>query len=220
MSASRGGRRADLSVYLIVGPESTRGRPMHEVVASAVDGGATAVQLRWKDAPARAFVEEARRLVSLLRPRGVPLIINDRVDVAMAAGADGIHVGQEDMAPADVRRMVGPDMLLGLSITCRADAAGLDPTIVDYAGVGPVFATPSKADATPPLGLAVTAEIARALGVPSVAIGGIGIANAREVLDTGVKGLAVISAICGADDPRAAAAALAACGRAPLRQPA
>lgn len=217
MSARRSAR-VDLSVYLIVGPEATRGRAVHDVVAAAVDGGATAVQLRWKDAPARAFVEEARRLVSLLRPRGVPLIVNDRVDVAIAAGADGIHVGQEDMAPADARRMVGPDMLLGLSITCRDDVAGLDPAIVDYAGVGPVFATPSKADATPPLGLAETAAITRALGVPAVAIGGIGIANARHVLDTGVEGLAVISAICGADDPRGAAAALAACRRTPRPQ--
>lgn len=220
MNAPRALRRADLSVYLIVGPESTRGRPLLDVVAAAVAGGATAVQLRWKDAPARAFVEEARRLATALRPRGVPLIVNDRVDVAIAAGADGVHVGQDDMAPADVRRMVGPEMLVGLSITCRADVAGLDPAIVDYAGVGPVFATPSKEDATPPLGLAETAEICRALEVPTVAIGGIGIANARAVLDTGVDGLAVISAICSADDPRTAAAALASCCRASRPRPA
>jgi len=183
-------------------------------VFAAVEGGVTAVQLRCKDYPARAFVEEARALIAELRPLGIPLIVNDRVDVALAAGADGVHVGQDDLAAADVRRMVGDDLLVGLSVTNLAEAFALDPAIVDYAGVGPVFATPTKPDAAPPLGIAGTHAVCNVLTVPAVAIGGIGPTNAAEVLTTGVAGVAVISAICGADSPRTSAAQLAALTRA------
>jgi thiamine-phosphate pyrophosphorylase len=183
-------------------------------VLAAVEGGVTAVQLRRKDHSARAFVEEARALVAELRPRGIPLIVNDRVDVALAADADGVHVGQDDLPAADVRRMVGEDLIVGLSVTNVAEARALDPAIVDYAGVGPVFATPTKPDAAPPLGLGGTRAVCDVLTVPVVAIGGIGLTNAAEVLTTGVVGVAVISAICGADHPRARAAQLAALTRA------
>lgn len=214
MTNVRGRPPVDLSLYLVAGPRDTRGRPLGEVVLEAVAGGVTAVQLRRKDHAARAFVEEARALVAALRPLGVPLIVNDRVDVALAAGADGVHVGQDDVTPADARRIVGEGMLLGLSVTSVAEARALDPRVVDYAGVGPVFATPSKPDAAPALGLEGTRAASGALAVPAVAIGGVGPANARAVLATGVAGIAVVSAICAADDPRAAAAALAAAARA------
>lgn len=213
-SGQAGNRELDLSLYLVVGPGDTGGRPLRDVVLAAVQGGATAVQLRRKDHSARAFAEEARALVAELRPRGIPLIVNDRVDVALAADADGIHVGQEDLPAADVRRMVGEDLLVGLSVTNVAEALALDPAIVDYAGVGPVFATPSKPDAAPPLGIVGTRAVCDVLTVPAVAIGGIALTNAAEVLTTGVAGIAVISAICGADDPRASAAQLAALARA------
>ena len=209
-------RTLDLSLYLVVGPDDTRGRPVRDVVLAAVAGGATVVQLRRKDHAARAFVEEARTLVAALRPRGVPLIVNDRVDVALAADADGVHVGQEDMAVADVRRLVGERMVVGVSVTTPAEARALDPTLVDYAGVGPVFATASKPDAAPPLGVDGTRAVCDVLaprGLPAVAIGGIGAANAAAVRATGVAGVAVISAICAADDVRAAAASLAALTR-------
>jgi thiamine-phosphate pyrophosphorylase len=207
-------RGADLSLYLVVGPGDTRGLPLREVVLAAVEGGVTAVQLRCKHHSARDFIQEARALVAELRPRGIPLIVNDRVDVALAVGADGVHVGQDDLAAPDVRRMVGEDLLLGLSVTSLAEAFALDPAIVDYAGVGPVFATPTKPDAAPPLGLGGTRAICDALSVPAVAIGGIGLTNAADVLTTGVAGIAVISAICGAESPRAGAAQLAALTRA------
>ena len=203
----------DLSLYLVVGPGDTRGRPVHEVVLAAVAGGVTAVQLRRKDHAARAFVEEARALAAALRARGVPLIVNDRVDVALAAGADGVHVGQDDLPIPDVRRLVGETLVIGLSVTSVAEARALDPALVDYAGIGPVFATPSKPDAALPLGLDGTRAVCGVcdgLAVPTVAIGGIGAANAAVVQGTGVRGLAVISAVCAADDPRSAAAALAA----------
>lgn len=204
----------DLSLYLVIGPDDTLGRPLREVVLAAVEGGVTAVQLRCKDHPARAFVEEARALVAELRPRGIPLIVNDRVDIALAVGADGVHVGQDDLAPADVRRMVGEHLLVGLSVTSVAEACALDPAIVDYAGVGPVFASPTKPDAAPPVGIAGTRAVCDVLTVPAVAIGGIGPTNIAEVLTAGVAGVAVISAICSAADPRTSAEQLAALTRA------
>lgn len=200
----------DLSLYLVVGPEFVRDGSIRDVVLAAVAGGATAVQLRWKEGSTRAFIDEARGLMATLRPLNIPLIINDRVDVALAAGADGVHVGQADMDPRDARRLIGDSAMLGLSVSSLADAQLLDASIVDYAGVGPVLATPSKTDATPPLGIPGTQQVLGALHVPSVAIGGITCANAADVLSTGADGLAVISAICGAAHPGEAAAALAA----------
>ncbi len=205
--AARGGV-PDLTLYLVVGPDDTLGRPVQEVVMAAVEGGVTLVQLRWKQHPTRELVSVGRELLGELRSAGVPLIVNDRVDAAMAIGADGVHVGQEDMRVEEVRRLVGDDMLVGLSITGMQDVAGLDRTLVDYAGVGPVFAPQSKADAAPPLGLHGTSEVVSALSLPSVAIGGITLANATQVMRTGVSGLSVVSAISGAADPRKAAAEL------------
>lgn len=214
----------DVSLYLVAGPDDTRGRPLVDVVTAAVDGGVTAVQLRRKDGAGRAFVEEARALVAALRPRGVPLVVNDRVDVALAADADGVHVGQDDIPLADVRRLVGPAMLVGLSVTRLAEAEALDPALADYVGVGPVLSTATKPDAAPPLGaagvrLVCDSLLARAPHVPAVAIGGIGAANAADVMDAGVAGLAVVSAICAADDPAAAARALLAIVRSRVPEP-
>ena len=206
----------DLSLYLVAGPGDTSGRPLFDVVLEAVRGGVTAVQLRWKDDAGRAFVEQARALIDALRPLGIPLIVNDRVDVALASGADGVHVGQDDIAPSDVRRMVGDGLLIGLSVTCIEEARRVDPRMVDYVGLGPVFTTPSKADAAPPLGLEGVRATCDVLSVPAIAIGGITAANATPVIATGVAGIAVVSAICGADDPRRAATELAMLVRAAL----
>jgi thiamine-phosphate pyrophosphorylase len=200
----------DLGLYLILGPDTTLGRPLRDVALAAVAGGATVVQLRQKGGASRAFVEEARALIAVLRPLGVPVIVNDRADVALAAGADGVHVGQDDMSPEDVRRIVGPQLLVGLSVTNVAQARDVDATVVDYVGVGPVFATTSKSDAAPALGIEGTAQVCRALRLPAVAIGGIDRDNAARVLATGVQGIAVISAVCAAEDPELAAALLAA----------
>jgi thiamine-phosphate pyrophosphorylase len=197
--------RLDLSLYLVVGREDTMGRPIKEVVLDAVHGGVTAVQLREKHASTRDFVDQARALTALLRPFGVPLIINDRVDVALAAGADGVHVGQDDMSAADARRLVGPDVIVGLSITTLAEAESADLSAVDYVGVGPVFDTPTKLDAAPPLGIAGTTKVCHVLSLPSVAIGGINCDNAARVRATGVDGIAVVSAICSAASPADAA---------------
>ena len=189
----------DLSVYFITDPEFCRARGLVETVRAAVAGGATMVQLRDPVAKTRALVEEARALVALLRPQGIPLIINDRADVALAADADGLHVGQADLSPADARRLIGPDRILGLSITAEADLAG-----VDYLGVGPIFATATKPDAAPPIGTAGLRAIATRVSLPIVAIGGIHAGNAGQTIGAGARGIAVVSAIAAAVDPEAA----------------
>lgn len=198
----------DVSLYLVIGPGDTGGRAIVDVVLAAVRGGVTAVQLRRKDHAAGAFVEEARALVCVLRPLGIPLIVNDRVDVALAADADGVHVGQLDLSVADVRRIVGERMLVGLSVTSMEEARAVRAAEVDYVGVGPVFATASKPDAAAPLDADGTRAVCAVLSVPCVAIGGVGIGNIDDVLSTGVAGVAVISAICAAASPHAAAVEL------------
>jgi len=202
-------RAPDLSVYLVADPTATRGRPLLDVVAAAVRGGATLVQLRDKEGGGRATVEGARALVALLRPLGVPLVVNDRVDVAVAAGADGAHVGQRDLPAADARRLLGPEAILGVSASSAAEARAVDDDVADYVGAGPVFATGSKADAEPPTGLDGLAAICAATALPVVGIGGITADNAASVVATGARGVSVISAVCGADDPEAAVRALA-----------
>ncbi|RDD63670.1 thiamine phosphate synthase [Ferruginivarius sediminum] len=195
----------DLSLYLVVGAGDTGSRPLEEVVLAAVAGGVTLVQLREKNASTRAMLERAKRLKVLLVPRGVPLIVNDRVDVALAAGADGVHLGQDDMPPADARRLVGEHMVLGLSVGDENEAETADPALVDYIGIGPAFATGTKADAGSAIGPDGVAALRRRVALPAVAIGGITAANAVALRDSGVEGIAVVSAICAAEDPKSAA---------------
>jgi len=184
------------------------GRPLAGIVVAAVNGGVTMVQLREKTASTRACIEQARVLKRLLAPLRVPLLINDRIDVVLAAGADGAHVGQQDMPVALARQLLGPAAIIGLSITELGQVRDRDVELADYLGVGPIFAQSTKLDATPPLGLDGLAEVRRATGKPIVAIGGVSAANADAVRSAGADGIAVVSAIMGADDPRAAAAAL------------
>jgi len=198
----------DLSLYLVLGAADTGRRPFEEVVLSAVEGGVTLVQLREKDATTRVLLEHALRLKALLQPRGVPLIVNDRLDVALAANADGVHLGQDDMPAATARQLLGPDKLIGLSVGDTMEAAGADPELVDYVGLGPAFATGSKDDAGDAIGPDGVAALRRKVALPSVAIGGINAGNAAQLAGSGVEGIAVVSAICAADDPEGAAEAL------------
>ncbi|MFU2208401.1 thiamine phosphate synthase [Solidesulfovibrio sp. C21] len=201
-------RTFDLGVYLVTDRPALMGRELLDVVGRAVAGGATMVQLREKTAATREFVELARAVLGLTRPRGVPLIINDRVDVALAAGADGVHVGQDDMHPADVRALLGAKAIIGLSVTGEAEARAARGMPMDYLGAGPVFATATKKDAGAPQGIPGLAAMLALSEVPVVAIGAIKEANAREVMETGVAGVAVVSAICSAPDPHDAATQL------------
>jgi thiamine-phosphate pyrophosphorylase len=193
---------------LVTDSALANGRSLVGVVAAAVKGGVTMVQLREKTASTRAFIEEARALKRLLAPLRVPLLINDRIDVALAAGADGAHVGQHDMPVALARQLLGPAAIIGLSITELGEVRDEDVELADYLGVGPVFAQSTKLDATPPLGLDGLAEVRRATSKPIVAIGGVSAVNAGAVRSAGADGIAVVSAIMSADDPMAAAAAL------------
>jgi thiamine-phosphate pyrophosphorylase len=202
-------RRFALDLYFVTDRAmcGTRGG-LERTVAEAVAGGVTVVQLRDDETPAPELVELARRLKGILAPARVPLVVNNRLDVALAAGADGLHVGQADTSPPAARIRLGPDLILGLSVTDPAQLAAVDPALVDYLGVGPVFGTSTKPDAAPAMGLAGLAATCAGTALPIVAIGGIDLSNAAAVVRAGADGVAVVSAICAAGDPLAAAASL------------
>ncbi len=198
----------DLSVYLVTDRPLCGGRPLEEVVAAAVRGGCGLVQLREKHASTGEFVALARRLKLVLDPLGVPLLINDRVDVALAVDAAGAHVGQSDMPWEDARRLLGPDKILGLTIDTMDELREAQPFDVDYLGVGPVFATNTKSDPAPTWGLEVFKQACTAGKHPVVGIGGIDASNAEQVIRCGAQGVSVVSAICAAASPDQAAAEL------------
>lgn len=201
----------DLSLYLVVDPAMCARRGVVSTVAAAVDGGVSAVQLRDKDASARDLYSLATALVSTLDGTGVPLLVNDRLDVALAAGADGVHLGQDDLPVQQARSVAGPDFLIGLSVSTAAQAAeanALPVATVDYVGASPVFATPTKPEAAEPLGLRGLTDVCEHSDLPCVAIGGIHSENVDAVRACGVDGVAVVSAICAAPEPAEAAAAL------------
>lgn len=186
-------------------------RSLEHVVMQAVRGGVASVQLREKGLSTRAFVEEALRIKALLAPLGVPLIINDRVDVALAVGANGVHVGQSDMPPRIVRKLMGPQAILGLSVETWEDVVRAQDQPVDYLGVSPVFATLTKSDTRGAWGLEGLARIHAFSRHPLVAIGGLHAGNISAVLQAGAQGVAVVSALCAAEDPAQAAQDLCRC---------
>jgi thiamine-phosphate pyrophosphorylase len=188
-------------VYLVTDRGLCRNRPLQDVVLQSVQGGAAYVQLREKDVSTRTFVEEALGIKKILLPFDVPLIINDRIDVALASGADGVHIGQEDMPYATARKLMGPKSIIGLSVETWQDVEAAQKLDVDYIGVSPVFATPTKTDTKEPWGLDGLRKIKAFSRHPLVAIGGIHETNARAVVEAGADCLAVVSAICAADDP-------------------
>jgi thiamine-phosphate pyrophosphorylase len=216
-------RRFDLSLYLVLDPGLCAGIGMVETARAAVAGGATMVQLRDKDGGAARIVEVGRALMAALAGTGAALIVNDDVEAAVAIGADGVHVGQGDMTAAEARARIGPGAILGLTVETPALAAAADPSIVDYIGAGPVFATPTKADHKLPVGFEGLAVQVAASSIPAVAIGGLKARHVAQVLATGARGLAVVSAICGQPDPEAAARdlakAIAACRMAAVDKP-
>jgi thiamine-phosphate pyrophosphorylase len=198
-----------LDLYLVTDRSLCAARGIERLVQEAVAGGVTMVQLRDDETPAAELAELARRLVALLAPTGVPLIVNNLVGVAAASGAAGVHVGQGDAPPAEVRGVLGTASFLGLSITEPGQLAAVDPKLVDYLGVGPVFATATKRDAAPAIGTSGLAACRERTALPIVGIGGIDRGNAASVVEAGADGVAVVSAICGAADPAAAARDLA-----------
>ena len=194
-----------MTLHLVTDRPLAAPRTIEDVVAAAVRGGVTVVQLREKECCTREFVALARKLKEMLTPLAVPLIVNDRADVALAAGADGVHAGQSDMDCRDLRRLLGPGAIIGLSVETPAQAEQAAALPVDYLGVGPIFSTSTKPDAAPAWGIEQLAELRLRTRHVLVAIGGIHAGNARQVIAAGADGLAVVSAICAAADPEAAA---------------
>jgi thiamine-phosphate pyrophosphorylase len=198
----------DLRVYAIVDPETSGGHDLSDLSRRLAAGGATLVQLRDKLSDTGVMVDRARAIKAALGK--VPLLINDRIDVALASGAAGVHIGWDDMAPADARRLLGPDAIIGLTINSpqRADATNLD--LIDYAGIGGVYGTTSKATKNKPIGPDGLRRVIDALrrrkpGFQTCGIAGINTANAAAVIEAGADGVSVISALSLAKDPQAAA---------------
>ncbi len=197
----------DLSVYFVVGEADVGDRDLLSIVSAAVRGGATLIQLREKDGRQEQVVALARALKAAL-PSDVPLILNDNAEAVLASGADGVHLGQDDGSPSEARALLGPKAIIGLSVGNLAEAAVSDVSEVDYLGVGPVFATGTKADAGAAIGPEGVLPVRQALDRPAVAIGGIALDSAESVVAAGADGVAVVSAIAKAADPEAAAHAL------------
>ena len=202
--------KVDVRLNAIVDPERANGRSLAELARLVVAGGATLIQLRDKHGATRQMIEAARAIKAALAGTGVPLVVNDRVDVALIAEADGVHVGQEDMRAEDARRLLGPQAIIGLSIKSVALANAAPLAALDYVGVGGVYATTSKDNPNPPIGVdglrdIVAAFRARKRDLPICGIAGIDAGNAAPVIAAGADGVAVISALSMKADPRAAA---------------
>ncbi|RJX22634.1 MAG: thiamine phosphate synthase [Ammonifex sp.] len=190
-------RLRSLKLYVIVGTAHTTSRPVGDVARAAIEGGAGMIQLREKVLAAREFFESAQNLRDLTRSAGIPLIINDRLDIAAVVGADGVHLGQTDLPVSAARRLLGDEAIVGVSTHSVDEAVTAERQGADYIGVGPVFATPTKPNVQP-VGPALLTEVLKAVRVPVVAIGGITADNVGKILATGVSTVAVISAVSGA----------------------
>lgn len=200
--------KSRLALHVLTDRAWSRGRSTLEVVEAALVGGATVIQLRDKDASTRTLVEEGLALRKLTRDYNALLIVNDRIDVALAVDADGAHVGQDDMPGELARKLLGPDRILGISAGNMDEALAAVAAGADYLGVGPIYATRGKADAGLPTGPGLLTEIARRYTTPQVAIGGVTVANTREIVQAGAAGIAVITAVVNAEDVTAATRSL------------
>lgn len=191
----------DLGLYLVTDRSLSKGRPIEWIVEEAVKGGVTMVQLREKNCSTHDFVQLAVKIKQILTPYKVPLIINDRLDVVLAADADGLHIGQSDMPYRKAREILGYNKIIGLSVETIQQAKEANGLDVDYIGISPVFTTGTKTDINTPLGLDGIQKISSFTKHPMVGIGGIHAGNAKAVIDAGANGVAVVSAIVSAINP-------------------
>jgi thiamine-phosphate pyrophosphorylase len=198
----------DPSLYLVTDRGLSRGRSHEEVVRRAIAGGATLVQYREKKLPVDAMADEAARILRVCRERGVPFIVNDSLETARRIGADGLHLGQDDLDPAEARAILGEGFVIGVSVHDAREAEEAERKGADYVAANGVFPTASKLDLGTPLTLAGLSAIARATSLPVVAIGGIHAGNAADAIRAGAAGVAVISAVVSADDIEGACGAL------------
>ena len=203
----------ELRLNAIVDPERAGGHDLADLARLCAEGGATLVQLRDKMSETRAMVDNARAIKRALAPFGVPFVVNDRIDVALAAKADGVHIGPDDMAVEDARALLGRDAIIGLSIKSVREAEAAPVELIDYVGSGGIYVTLSKRQKNKPIGPEGLARIVEALRrrapkLPLAGIAGIDASNAAAVIAAGADGVAVISALSLAPDPAAAARAL------------
>jgi thiamine-phosphate pyrophosphorylase len=190
----------DLRICVLTANVSALHRTHEQVAAAAIQGGASMIQFRDKTMADEAFAETASRILRMSRSAGVPLIVNDRVSIAIAIGADGVHVGSKDGDAEVIRKTLPPGMIFGVSARNHAEAMRMDRLEADYLGVGPIFPTDSKGDASPPIGVVELGLICRNVRTPVVAIGGVNAQTLRSVICAGVAGVAVISAVSHAPD--------------------
>jgi thiamine-phosphate pyrophosphorylase len=206
-------------LYLVTDRGLCGNRSLEDVVCQALTGGAACIQLREKDVSTRFFTDEARKMKALTAGFRVPLIINDRIDVALASGADGVHIGQDDMPYVEARRLMGPKAIIGLSVETWNDVVEAEAFDINYLGVSPVFETPTKTDTKGNWGLEGLAKIKAYSRHPLVAIGGMNASNAKEAVTAGADCIAVVSAICAAPDPSRASREINEIIQAALKKP-
>lgn len=198
----------DLSLYLVTDRSLSLGRPLEYIVKEAIEGGVTMVQLREKECSSAEFYHLAVSLKKLLEPYKIPLIINDRLDIALACDAEGLHIGQSDLPYSVARKIMGNDKIIGLSVENIQDVIDANELDVDYIGISPVFDTNTKTDTSTALGIEGVREITKISVHASVGIGGINQSNTKDIIQAGANGISVVSAIMSADDPKQAAATL------------
>ena len=198
-------KNIDWALCLVADGEAAGERNIFDLIREAVEGGATIVQLRGKNWNTREFLEMSMKSAAFLRKKEIPLIINDRIDIALACKASGVHLGQEDLPLPFARNILGKRKIIGISVSNGEEAVRAQAGGANYIGVGPIFPTLSKKSATPPLGPEGLKKIKEKVKIPILAIGGIDVGNASEVIEAGADGIAVISAIMGSRDARKAA---------------
>jgi thiamine-phosphate pyrophosphorylase len=201
-------KRIDYSLYLVTDRALSLGRTNLEVIAAAVEGGVTLVQFREKEASTRDFYEEGLKIGDFLRARNIPLIINDRIDIALALDADGVHLGQEDLPVAVARKMLGAGKIIGASVFTVFEAETAEAEGADYLGLSPIFVTSTKPELVEQIGIEGIPPIRQAVGLPLVGIGSMNRTNAFEAVRAGLDGVAVVSAICSQLEPALAARAI------------
>jgi thiamine-phosphate diphosphorylase len=200
--------KVDLRLCVITDAAMIGNRSMEQVVVGAIDGGATLIQYRDKSANMSRKYDAASALRGVVKGKGVPFIVNDHVDLALGVGADGVHLGQDDLPAAAARRILADDAIVGVSVGSLAKALEAEAAGADYVSIGPLYATGTKPDAGPVVNREVVNEIVRTVNIPVVAIGGIDGSNVAEVMSLGISGVAVVSAVMRADDPTRATRAI------------
>lgn len=197
-------QEVDYSLYLVTDRSLTLGRDLLFIIEEAILGGVTVIQLREKSCSSRKFYDVAKEVSLLTKRYGIPLIINDRLDIALAVEAEGLHIGQSDLPYSVARKIMGPDAIIGLSVESVEDAIDAESLDVDYLGISPIFSTTTKIDTAKPLGFNGIKKIKRVSSHKLVAIGGVNLANTPAMISSGADGVAVVSAICSADSPKEA----------------